>query len=181
MAWFFAMTKNLESPPNFSYFFSHWCWSLNGALYLYTLIPQPAIRGRVKLMLQIGYEHDTWVADIADECLLGMDFLVPQACQVDLKDGVLYIGDEEIPLAKPRVERLSIVRWEYLLIPRWLCLLRWRLAWEWEMGSPWTDWTEPSDKWWAAGWQNASGPPEAAGPHASPDYGHEGRSSRKGP
>ncbi len=61
-------------------------------------------------MLQIGrqtYEHDTWVADIADECLLGLYFLVPQACQVDLKDGVLYIGDEEIPLAKPRVEEFE--------------------------------------------------------------------------
>lgn len=68
------------------------------------------IRGRVKLPLQIGgqtYHHDTWVADIADECLVGLDFLVPHACQVDLKEGVLYVGDEEIPLEKPRVEEFE--------------------------------------------------------------------------
>ncbi len=77
---------------------------------------QAPIGGRAKLMLQIGrqtYEHDTWVADIADECLLGLDFLVPQACQVDFKDGVLYIGDEEIHgwrnVSPTATERLSLV------------------------------------------------------------------------
>lgn len=68
------------------------------------------IRGRVRLRIQVGsqaYEHETWVADITDECLLGLDFLVPHGCQVDLRAGVLYVANEEIPLTKPTVEEFE--------------------------------------------------------------------------
>ena len=41
-----------------------------------------------------------WVADIQDECILGLDFLELHRCMVDLRDNVLYIGGEAIPLQK---------------------------------------------------------------------------------
>ena len=59
------------------------------------------IRGRTTLQFTIGSQRisqEVWVADIVDECLLGLDFLAIQECQVDLKDNILYIGGEEIPL-----------------------------------------------------------------------------------
>lgn len=41
--------------------------------------------------------------DVVDECLLGLDFLVSHESQVDLKDNILYIGEEEVPLTRPGV------------------------------------------------------------------------------
>ena len=41
--------------------------------------------------------HDILVADIYDECILGMDFLQKYECLVDLKKGRLQINKEEIP------------------------------------------------------------------------------------
>ena len=46
--------------------------------------------------------HQMWVADIADECILGLDFLERHGCQVDLKRGILLIAEEEVPLQQPR-------------------------------------------------------------------------------
>ena len=46
-------------------------------------------------------EQEMWVAKIADKCILGLDFLQQHDCQVDLKEGVLHIGDEEVPLQQP--------------------------------------------------------------------------------
>lgn len=46
--------------------------------------------------------HVMWVANIADECILGFDFLQKHACQLYLKEGVSSIGDQEVPLAKPK-------------------------------------------------------------------------------
>ena len=62
------------------------------------------IRGRMTVEIRMGsqtFEHEVWIADITDECLLGLDFLVSHGCQVDLKDGILYLGQEEIPLTQP--------------------------------------------------------------------------------
>ena len=62
------------------------------------------IRGKGKLHLRIGSTeilHPTWIADIQDECILGLDFLEPHECLVNLKNGTLQIGEEEIPLQKP--------------------------------------------------------------------------------
>ena len=39
-----------------------------------------------------------WVADIQDECILGLDFLELHGCMVDLGDNVLHISGEAIPL-----------------------------------------------------------------------------------
>ena len=48
-------------------------------------------------MLEIGdlqIQHDVVVADVKDEFILGTDFLTPNRCVMDLKNGVLSINDE---------------------------------------------------------------------------------------
>ena len=42
------------------------------------------------------------VADSKDECILGTDFLTPHKCVVELKDNVLSIKGEQVPLQIPR-------------------------------------------------------------------------------
>ena len=75
------------------------------------------IRGKGNLRLRIGSTeivhpirigsteivHPTWIADIQDECILGLDFLEPHECLVNLRNGTLQVGEEEIPLQKPAV------------------------------------------------------------------------------
>ena len=56
------------------------------------------IRGTVELTLSIGtteVSHRMWVADIQDRCTLGMDFLEPHKCLLNLNEKVLQIGEEE--------------------------------------------------------------------------------------
>ena len=63
------------------------------------------IRGKAELRLGIGVltiPHQMWVAEITDECIWGLDFLEHHGCQVDLKEGVLLIGEEEVPLQQPQ-------------------------------------------------------------------------------
>ena len=62
------------------------------------------IHGKGLLHLGIGslvVQQELWVADIHDECILGLDFLQSNGCQVNLRDQALVIGDEEFPLRKP--------------------------------------------------------------------------------
>ena len=66
------------------------------------------IHGRGQLQLGIGslvLPQELWVADIHDECILGLDFLQAHSCQVNLKDGSLVIGEEEIPLRKLKASK----------------------------------------------------------------------------
>ena len=61
------------------------------------------IQGRGEFPLEVDSFHvhqEMWVADITDECILGLDFLQQYDCQVDLGDGVLYISNKQIPLHK---------------------------------------------------------------------------------
>ena len=61
------------------------------------------IHGRGRLMLEMGdlqIQHDVVVADIKDEFILGTDFLTPNRCLVDLKNGVLSINDNQVPLMR---------------------------------------------------------------------------------
>ena len=63
-----------------------------------------------------------WVADIHDECILGLDFLQSHGCLVNLKDGVLMVGREEIPLRKFSMEEPScckVVLQEEVIIPQY--------------------------------------------------------------
>ena len=60
------------------------------------------IQGHGELEVGVGsllMPHGMWIADITDECILGLDFLEKHDCQVCLKEGVLVIGGQEIPLA----------------------------------------------------------------------------------
>ena len=61
------------------------------------------IHGKGQLQLRIGsrvISQELWVADIYDGCILGLDFLQVNGCQVNLRDQALVIGDEEVPLQK---------------------------------------------------------------------------------
>ncbi len=60
--------------------------------------------GKAEVQLKIGSStltREMWVAAIQDECILGLDFLEPLGCLVDLKEGILQIGAEEVALQKP--------------------------------------------------------------------------------
>ena len=60
-------------------------------------------KGRCNLIVKIGstdISHPMWVAEIQDPYILGTDFLGPLGCVVNLKDSVLSIGDEEVPLQR---------------------------------------------------------------------------------
>ena len=61
-----------------------------------------------------------WVADIHDECILGLDFLQSHGCLVNPKDSVLMVGREGIPLRKFSMEEPScckVVLQEEVTIP----------------------------------------------------------------
>ena len=64
------------------------------------------LQGSKTVQLTIGTfrtPHPMWVAKIADECIIGMDFLQSHGCLVNPKEGILQIGDEEIPLHTSQV------------------------------------------------------------------------------
>ena len=64
---------------------------------------QAPIVGKVLLQIRIGscsLAHEFWVADIQDRCILGLDYLRTNDCQVNLREQVLIIGEEEVPLVK---------------------------------------------------------------------------------
>ena len=66
---------------------------------------QAPIVGKVLLQIRIGscsLAHEFWVADIQDRCILGLDYLRTNDCQVNLREQVLIIGEEEVPLVKHR-------------------------------------------------------------------------------
>ena len=58
------------------------------------------LQSKVDLKLQLGNltHHTFYLADIADECILGMDYLKPTGAILDLKQGLMTIGSEKISL-----------------------------------------------------------------------------------
>ena len=71
------------------------------------------ILGRTTVQLTVGSfqaKQEMWVAEIEDECILGLDFLQQHNCRVDLKEGVLHIGTEQVPLQQPRVTKPTCCR-----------------------------------------------------------------------
>jgi predicted aspartyl protease len=61
------------------------------------------MKGSCNLTVRIGstkVSRPIWVADIQDPCILGTDLLEPLGCVVNLKDSILLIGDEEVPLQR---------------------------------------------------------------------------------
>ena len=64
------------------------------------------IDGKGQLQLGIGsllVPQELWVADIHDDCILGLNFLQSHNYLVNLKDGSLTISGEEVPLKKQPV------------------------------------------------------------------------------
>lgn len=57
------------------------------------------VQGERKVELQLGdsiYQHKVIVADIVDDCILGLDFMRQHGCEIDVKQGVLKCGSEEL-------------------------------------------------------------------------------------
>ena len=64
---------------------------------------QAPIIGKILLQVRIGscvLPQEFWVADIQDCCILGLDYLRANDCQVNLPEQMLIIGEEEVPLLK---------------------------------------------------------------------------------
>ena len=64
------------------------------------------LQGRKTVQLTSGTfraPHKMCMAEIADECITGMDFLQTHRCLVNLKDRILQVGEEEVPLHTPCV------------------------------------------------------------------------------
>ena len=98
------------------------------------------VRGKGKLKIRIGStdrEHECWVADIENECIIGLDFLTMYDCIVNVAGASLRIGSEEVQLrragatSKPQCRRVVLVD-TYTIPPRSEALLPARLD---EMGS----------------------------------------------
>ena len=75
--------------------------------YIQTVMGEQApIHGKAQFQLGIGplvFPQELWVADIQDQCILGLDFLYPNGCQVNLRDQLLTIGEHQIPLKRPSI------------------------------------------------------------------------------
>lgn len=59
------------------------------------------VRGEMKITVKLGervYRHNVIVADILDDCIIGLDFLQNYQCNIDMKYGTLKCGREEIPI-----------------------------------------------------------------------------------
>ena len=59
---------------------------------------------RAKLNFKIGIfegSQEVWVADVADLCNLGLDFMITHHCQVDLACATLKIGTQIVLLLLP--------------------------------------------------------------------------------
>lgn len=59
--------------------------------------------GKCELSIRVGsteLSKPVWVADIQDPCILGTDFLDSLGCVVDLKNNIVSIRDEEVPLQR---------------------------------------------------------------------------------
>ena len=83
------LTRNLTARPT----------ALNRNVILKTANgEQIAVKEILNLKLSIGNyqsDHEVYVADIVDDCILGAEFLRKNNCAVDLKDNVLRIGKVE--------------------------------------------------------------------------------------
>ena len=69
--------------------------------------------GRCELTVKIGGTEvlqQMWIADIHDQCILGLDFLAPQGCLVNLRNNSLWIGGEEVPLQRLNSQPKSCCR-----------------------------------------------------------------------
>ena len=114
------------------------------------------IRGKGNLRLRIGsveivhpirigsteIVHPTWIADIQDECILGLDFLEPHECLVNLRNGTLQVGEEEIPMQKPAVVTTltpcrAVLETTVILPPQSECVVPAKMDGQWKHKPRW--------------------------------------------
>ena len=103
------------------------------------------IRGKSNFRLRIGSTeivHTTWIADIQDECILGLDFLEPHECLVNLRNGTLQMGEEEIPLQKPAVVTTltscrAVLETTVILPPQSECVVPAKMDGQWKHKPRW--------------------------------------------
>ena len=78
------------------------------------------IHGEVDLNFVIGstcFNHRVLVADIEDELILGMDIMTTRGFELNLKQGILKINEEEVVLHRKCEETLRVVVAEDVSIP----------------------------------------------------------------
>ena len=89
------------------------------------------VRGKGKVKIKIGSterEYEFWVADIENECIIGLDFLTTYNCMVNVAGASIRIGSEEVQLrrvgaaSKPQCRRVVLVE-TYTIPPRSEALL----------------------------------------------------------
>ena len=71
------------------------------------------VRGKGPLRIRVGgvaITQDTLVADIKDECIVGLDFMLANNYVVEVANGTLRIGEEEVPLYRPVAHVLTSCR-----------------------------------------------------------------------
>jgi hypothetical protein len=71
------------------------------------------VRSRGRVNLQVGNfqtVHDVWVAEIENECILGLDFLIPNNCVVNVAEACLHIGSKEVRLKQMTASRKPVCR-----------------------------------------------------------------------
>lgn len=59
------------------------------------------VRGELGVSIKIGetpFKHEVIVAEIVDDCIIGLDFLQNHQCSIDMKNGVLRCNTEEVPM-----------------------------------------------------------------------------------
>ena len=67
--------------------------------------------GTITLRLEIGNREilqSFYVADISESCILGLDFLQQQHCQLNITDGLLSMGNVQVPLLHPWTDSLDM-------------------------------------------------------------------------
>jgi predicted aspartyl protease len=68
--------------------------------------------GAVTLKFEIGNREilqSFYVADISESCILGLDFLQQQRCQLNITNGILSMGNVQVPLLHPLTDDLDML------------------------------------------------------------------------
>lgn len=73
------------------------------------------VRGKKEVKLKLGhkaYWHNVIVADIVDDCILGLDFMRKYRCEIDVDRGVLKCGKEEILMESTPSEKVLRLKFD---------------------------------------------------------------------
>jgi hypothetical protein len=80
------------------------------------------VQSHGKLAFQVGnlnVAHDVWIADIENECILGLDFLISNDCVVDVQESCLRIGRDEIRFKRMTATKKPVCR-RVMVAETWL-------------------------------------------------------------